>query len=126
MPLDPTGDLVTLLGALVDIPSESLAETRIADEIEASLAGAAHLTVERDGNSIVARTQLDRDERVLICGHVDTVRPRTTCRTTWTWSMVRSASSVWSGACGSMTAGSPGSPSTDCRYQTLMRPATRR
>ena len=73
MPLDPTGDLVTLLGALVDIPSESLAEAQIADEIEASLVGAGHLTVERDGNSIVARTQLGRDERVLICGHVDTV-----------------------------------------------------
>ena len=73
MPLDPTGDLVTLLGALVDIPSESLAEAQIADEIEASLVGAGHLTVEHDGNSIVARTQLGRDERVLICGHVDTV-----------------------------------------------------
>ena len=73
MSLDPTGDLVTLLGALVDIPSESLAEAQIADEIEASLVGAGHLTVERDGNSIVARTQLGRDERVLICGHVDTV-----------------------------------------------------
>ncbi len=73
MSLDPTGDLVTLLGTLVDIPSESLAEAPIADAIEAALAGAAHLAVERDGNSIVARTQLDRTERVLICGHVDTV-----------------------------------------------------
>ena len=73
MPLDPTGDLVTLLGDLVDIPSESRAEAQIADAIEAALADASHLAVERDGNSLVARTQLGCEERVLICGHVDTV-----------------------------------------------------
>lgn len=73
MPLDPTGDLVTLLGNLVDIPSESRSEEAIADAIAESLVGATHLTVERDGNSLVARTNLDRPERVLICGHTDTV-----------------------------------------------------
>ncbi len=73
MPLNPTGDLVTLLGDLVDIPSESRDETAIADAIEAVLAGAGHLHVERDGNSLVARTRFDHPDRVLICGHLDTV-----------------------------------------------------
>ena len=73
MALDPTGDIVTLLGDLVDIPSESRDEGAIADAIEAALAGATHLTVERDGNSLVARTDLGLPDRVLICGHIDTV-----------------------------------------------------
>ena len=72
MALDPTGDIITLLGALVDIRSESLAEGDIADALEAALTGVEHLTVERDGNSVVARTQFGLD-RVLICGHIDTV-----------------------------------------------------
>ena len=73
MALDPTGDIVALLGDLVDIPSESRSEGAIADAIEAALAGAAHLTVERDGNTLVARTNLGHPDRVLICGHIDTV-----------------------------------------------------
>ena len=73
MALDPTGDIVTLLGELVDIPSESRDEGAIADALEAALAGAAHLTVERDGNTLVARTNLGHPDRVLICGHIDTV-----------------------------------------------------
>jgi succinyl-diaminopimelate desuccinylase len=73
MALDPTGDIITLLGALVDIRSESLAEGDIADALEAALSGVEHLTVERDGNSVVARTQFGLPDRVLICGHIDTV-----------------------------------------------------
>lgn len=73
MALDPRGDVVALLADLVDIPSVSRSEEQIADAIEESLADATHLQVERDGNSIVARTQLGRRERVLVCGHVDTV-----------------------------------------------------
>jgi succinyl-diaminopimelate desuccinylase len=73
MPLDPHGDLVALLGDLVDIPSESRSEAEIADAIEAALLPAAHLEVVRDGNSLVARTRLDLPDRVVICGHVDTV-----------------------------------------------------
>ena len=60
-------------GDLVDIPSESRDEGAIADAIEAALAGAAHLLVERDGNTIVARTNVGHPDRVLICGHIDTV-----------------------------------------------------
>ncbi|MFT4298565.1 MAG: succinyl-diaminopimelate desuccinylase [Aeromicrobium sp.] len=73
MPLDLTADVVTLTAALVDIPSESLAEQRIADEVEVALRSLPHLEVVRDGHSIIARTDLGRPERVVIAGHLDTV-----------------------------------------------------
>jgi succinyl-diaminopimelate desuccinylase len=73
MALDPAGDIVALLADLVDIPSESRSEGAIADALEVALAGAQHLTVERDGNTLVARTDLGHRDRVLICGHIDTV-----------------------------------------------------
>ncbi len=73
MGLDPAGDLPTLVGSLVDIPSESLSEDRIAAEVTEVLQGRPHLRVERIGNNVVARTDLGRAERVLLCGHLDTV-----------------------------------------------------
>lgn len=73
MSLDLTADIVTLTRALVDAPSESLHEAELADAIEAELRKAGHLTVVRDGHSIVARTNLGRAERVVIAGHIDTV-----------------------------------------------------
>ncbi|WSW75048.1 o-succinylbenzoate synthase [Streptomyces sp. NBC_00996] len=71
--LDLTTDVVTLTRVLVDIPSESGEEARLADAVEAALTGLAHLTVERVGNSVVARTDLGHPERVVIAGHLDTV-----------------------------------------------------
>src|SRR5205085_9378913 len=56
-----------------DIESVSGNEREITDAIEAELAGCAHLTLTRIGNSLVARTDLGRAERVVIAGHVDTV-----------------------------------------------------
>jgi len=73
MGLDLTADVVDLTAALVDIESVSLDEKAITDAIEAALAGCAHLTVTRIGNSLVARTELGHAERVVIAGHVDTV-----------------------------------------------------
>jgi succinyl-diaminopimelate desuccinylase len=72
-PLDLDGDVVDLLRALIDIESVSGNETGIADQIEAALQPYGHLDVTRDGNVIVARTQLGRAERVVIAGHIDTV-----------------------------------------------------
>ncbi|MGZ5367124.1 succinyl-diaminopimelate desuccinylase [Aeromicrobium sp.] len=66
-------DVVTLTAALVDIESESLDEQKIADAVEAQLVKLTHLKVERDGHTIVARTDLGRDQRVAIAGHLDTV-----------------------------------------------------
>lgn len=71
--LDLTRDVVALTGDLVDIPSESRAEGPLADAVEAALRALPHLRVDRDGDTVVARTELGRGERVLIGGHLDTV-----------------------------------------------------
>jgi succinyl-diaminopimelate desuccinylase len=73
MSLDLTADVVTLTEALVDIESVSRNEQSITDQIEAALRQCGHLEVTRIGNSLVARTDLGRGERVVIAGHVDTV-----------------------------------------------------
>ncbi len=73
MGLDLTRDVVALTADLVDIASESRAEQAICDAVSAALSGQAHLSVERDGNTLVARTELGRGERVIIAGHLDTV-----------------------------------------------------
>ncbi len=71
--LDLTSDAVTLIQKLVDIESVSLNEAAIADAVQAALEPLAHLTVSRHGNTVVARTDLGRGERVVIAGHLDTV-----------------------------------------------------
>ncbi|MCD4526443.1 succinyl-diaminopimelate desuccinylase [Nocardioides sp. cx-173] len=73
MQLDLTADVVTLTQQLVDIESVSKDEGAIADAVEAALTPLTHLTVSRHGNTVVARTDLGRDERVVIAGHLDTV-----------------------------------------------------
>jgi len=72
-PLDLSDDVVSLTAALCDIESVSGNEQRIADAIEAALRALPHLTVSRDGNSVIARTELGRAERVVLAGHIDTV-----------------------------------------------------
>jgi len=69
----PTDNLLALFRAVVDIESVSRDEARLADEVEATLGGLDHLEVLRDGNAVVARTNLGRPERVIIAGHLDTV-----------------------------------------------------
>ncbi|HRY09573.1 MAG: succinyl-diaminopimelate desuccinylase [Actinobacteria bacterium] len=71
--LDISADIVNLTAALVDIPSESRQEQRIADAVESALRQLDHVQVTRFENSVVARTELGRDERVVIAGHLDTV-----------------------------------------------------
>jgi succinyl-diaminopimelate desuccinylase len=72
--LDLRADPVALTAALVDIPSESRNEQRIADEIEAALrAQAPHFEVVRFRDAVLARTNLGRPSRVLLAGHTDTV-----------------------------------------------------
>lgn len=73
MSLDPSADLVTLLRSLTDIESVSGNEARLADEVEAALRGQSHLTVERLGDAVIAKTDLGRGARVVIAGHLDTV-----------------------------------------------------
>ncbi len=71
--LDLHGDPVALTQALVDIPSVSGTEQQLADLIESALSEQSHLSVTRDGDAVVARTNLGRDRRVLVAGHIDTV-----------------------------------------------------
>src|SRR5512144_2452937 len=73
MSLDLTTDAVTLTGHLVNIESVSGKEQAIADAIEPALGALGHFEVPRFGNRLVARTNLGRDERVVIAGHIDTV-----------------------------------------------------
>ncbi|MFD9488910.1 succinyl-diaminopimelate desuccinylase [Streptomyces sp. NPDC059991] len=71
--LDLTLDGPALTAWLVDFPSESGTEKPLADAIEAALRTLPHLTVDRHGNNVVARTDLGRAERVILAGHIDTV-----------------------------------------------------
>ncbi|GAC1445241.1 MAG: succinyl-diaminopimelate desuccinylase [Mycobacteriales bacterium] len=72
MTLDLAADPVDLTAALVDIESVSGNERRITDLVQTALRATA-LDVQRDGNVLVARTQLGRERRVLLAGHLDTV-----------------------------------------------------
>ncbi|MCQ0023836.1 succinyl-diaminopimelate desuccinylase [Streptomyces somaliensis DSM 40738] len=71
--LDLTLDGPSLTAALVDFPSVSGTEKPLADAIEQALRTLPHLTVDRYGNNVVARTRLGRAERVVLAGHIDTV-----------------------------------------------------
>lgn len=72
--LDLTADPIDLCAALVDTPSVSGSEAALADALEAALRKQApHLEVLRSGAAVLARTQLGRERRVLLAGHIDTV-----------------------------------------------------
>ncbi len=73
MSLDLRGDLVTLFRQVVDVESVSGNEGPLADLVEAALRGQPHLSVTRDGDTVIARTDLGRPERVVVAGHLDTV-----------------------------------------------------
>ena len=72
--LDLAGDPIALTAALVDVESVS------GDEAAAGRPGprgarprSPHLTVIRDGNNVLARTDGGKEQRVLLAGHLDTV-----------------------------------------------------
>ncbi|MBF0671598.1 MAG: succinyl-diaminopimelate desuccinylase [Salinibacterium sp.] len=71
--LDLSATSVEITQRLCDIPSVSGDEAAVADAIVAALAPCAHLEIIRDGDAVIARTQLGRDRRVVIAGHIDTV-----------------------------------------------------
>ena len=62
-----------LTAQIVDIESVSGTEGPLADVVTSALSALPHLTVHRDGNAIVARTDFGRAERVVLAGHIDTV-----------------------------------------------------
>ncbi len=66
-------DPVALTAALVDVPSVSGDERALCDLVETALRSLPGLDVVRDGDALVARTELGRGQRVLLAGHLDTV-----------------------------------------------------
>lgn len=68
-------DLLALTAELIDIPSVSHHETRLADHVESGLRRLPHLRVDRFGDTVVARTNGGRPRRLLLAGHLDTVPP---------------------------------------------------
>ena len=71
--LDITKDVADLTADLLDIYSVSAAEARLADAVEAELLKLHWLEITRDGDSIIARTNWGKDQRVVLAGHLDTV-----------------------------------------------------
>ncbi len=71
--LDLATDVAALTAAICDIESVSGNERALADRIEEALTALPHLHIDRDGDAIVARTDLWRSERVVVAGHIDTV-----------------------------------------------------
>jgi succinyl-diaminopimelate desuccinylase len=68
------GDPIALTAALVDIPSESRQEARIAAEVETALREqTTGFEIVRNGNAVLARTNHGHPTRVLLAGHLDTV-----------------------------------------------------
>lgn len=71
--LDLTQPVEDLTADLLNIFSVSGSETRLADTVEAALNTCEGLEITRDGDAIIARTNLGRAERIVLAGHLDTV-----------------------------------------------------
>ncbi|WP_426320222.1 succinyl-diaminopimelate desuccinylase [Microbacterium sp. E-13] len=71
--LDLSLSSAELTRIICDIPSVSGDEKSLADAIFAAISPLEHLQVYRDGDTIVARTDLGRSHRAVIAGHIDTV-----------------------------------------------------
>jgi succinyl-diaminopimelate desuccinylase len=71
--LDLRQDVALLTAALIDVNSVSGNERELADAVESALRQLPGLELVRDGDSIIARTNLGRSERVILAGHLDTV-----------------------------------------------------
>jgi succinyl-diaminopimelate desuccinylase len=70
----PSDDLFALAAALVDVPSESHHEAHLCDLLEQRLAARApSLDCVRVANNLIVRTDLGRERRVVLGGHLDTV-----------------------------------------------------
>ena len=66
-------DLLKLTAELVDIPSVSFEEGPLVSMIEKELSAVPHLLIDRVGDNLVARTNLNKGQRLVLAGHTDTV-----------------------------------------------------
>ena len=70
----PAGDLLALTAALVAVPSVSRHEGELANAVERRLRERApKLELDRAGNTVIARTELGNERRIVLGGHLDTV-----------------------------------------------------
>ena len=65
--------LLARTAEFVDVPSESFAELPMVQRLEQLLEPCSHLTLDRVGDNLVARTTLGRSQRLVLAGHTDTV-----------------------------------------------------
>ena len=68
-----SSDLFDLTRQLVAIPSVSFEEREITDFLEMRLAALSWLDTVRIGDNLIARSQGNKNMRVLLGGHTDTV-----------------------------------------------------
>jgi succinyl-diaminopimelate desuccinylase len=66
-------DLLELTAELVDIPSVSFEEDQLVSFIEKDLSSISHLSIDRVGDNLVARTNFNKGQRLILAGHTDTV-----------------------------------------------------
>ena len=65
--------LAALMEQIMAVYSVSDDEGPLTDMVERFLRRQQHLTVRRHGDTLVASTDLGRERRVILCGHLDTV-----------------------------------------------------
>lgn len=73
-----SGDVAALTEAIIACESVSGDETALADAVESALREKGGLSLHRDGDTIIARTETGASERVILAGHLDTVPLPTT------------------------------------------------
>ncbi len=66
-------DLLSLTSELVAMTSVSFEEAPFVDWLEGELRNLDHLEVTRIGDNLIARTDLGREQRLILAGHTDTV-----------------------------------------------------
>ena len=69
------GDLLAATTDLIAVPSLSREEDALAGLVHKALEDCPWLQVDRIGDNVVARTSLDRSQRLVLAGHLDTVPP---------------------------------------------------
>lgn len=71
--LDLTADIADLVQTICDVESVSGNEGHLADLVEAALRAQTPWEIIRDGDCVIARSDLGRERRVVVAGHLDTV-----------------------------------------------------
>ena len=66
-------DLLELTAELVNIPSVSFEEGPLVSLIEKELSAIPHLSIDRVGDNLIARTNFSKEQRLVLAGHTDTV-----------------------------------------------------